>query len=184
MLFLVTDPGGDEPGTEGAAEGVAPPPPRPGASAPAAGAHQEEREAEEGGGTVPPLSVSENVVNSATFTCARVIHQMKQQQSVLEFQLTPFNILLRAVLSQLQEKDKYSIFAQPVSTKEVGVSTPTYKSFPDSDEILISVFLKCDGAYDVIRFSLAIKLRDKLKLSGKTILYIEFFKFNVWGNLI
>ncbi|XP_076589329.1 bromodomain-containing protein 1-like isoform X2 [Chaetodon auriga] len=45
--------------------------------------------------------------------------EMKQQQSVLEVQLTPFNILLRAVLSQLQEKDHYSIFAQPVSIKEV-----------------------------------------------------------------
>ncbi|XP_067447039.1 bromodomain-containing protein 1-like isoform X3 [Thunnus thynnus] len=45
--------------------------------------------------------------------------EMKLQQSVLEVQLTPFNILLRAVLSQLQEKDQYSIFAQPVSTKEV-----------------------------------------------------------------
>uniref|UniRef100_UPI0037E9B921 bromodomain-containing protein 1-like isoform X1 n=1 Tax=Semicossyphus pulcher TaxID=241346 RepID=UPI0037E9B921 len=45
--------------------------------------------------------------------------EMKQQQSVLEVQLTPFNILLRAVLSQLQEKDQYSIFAQPVSVKEV-----------------------------------------------------------------
>lgn len=48
--------------------------------------------------------------------------QMKQQQSVLEVQLTPFNILLRAVLSQLQEKDHYSIFAQPVSIKEVRQS--------------------------------------------------------------
>ena len=46
--------------------------------------------------------------------------QMKQQQSVLEYQLTPFNILLRAVLSQLQEKDQYSIFAQPVNIKEVN----------------------------------------------------------------
>ncbi|CAN9499047.1 unnamed protein product [Ophioblennius macclurei] len=45
--------------------------------------------------------------------------EMKLQQSVLEVQLTPFNILLRAVLKQLQEKDHYSIFAQPVSTKEV-----------------------------------------------------------------
>ncbi|XP_078139032.1 bromodomain-containing protein 1-like isoform X2 [Centroberyx gerrardi] len=45
--------------------------------------------------------------------------EMKLQQSVLEVQLTPFNILLRAVLSQLQEKDSYRIFAQPVSTKEV-----------------------------------------------------------------
>lgn len=52
--------------------------------------------------------------------------QMKQQQSVLELQLTPFNILLRAVLAQLQEKDKYNIFAQPVSSKEVGLApTPS-----------------------------------------------------------
>lgn len=45
--------------------------------------------------------------------------EMKLQQSVLEMQLTPFSILLRAVLQQLQEKDNYSIFAQPVSVKEV-----------------------------------------------------------------
>ncbi|XP_069018439.1 bromodomain-containing protein 1-like isoform X1 [Embiotoca jacksoni] len=45
--------------------------------------------------------------------------EMKLQQSMLEVQLTPFNILLRAVLSQLQEKDQYSIFAQPVNIKEV-----------------------------------------------------------------
>lgn len=45
--------------------------------------------------------------------------EMKLQQSVLEAQLTPFNILLRAVLQQLQEKDQYSIFAQPVNVQEV-----------------------------------------------------------------
>ncbi|XP_019737322.1 bromodomain-containing protein 1-like, partial [Hippocampus comes] len=45
--------------------------------------------------------------------------EMKLQQSALEVQLTPFNILLRAVLSQLQQKDQYNVFAQPVSTKEV-----------------------------------------------------------------
>ncbi|KAM8861150.1 bromodomain-containing protein 1-like isoform 1-T1 [Synchiropus picturatus] len=45
--------------------------------------------------------------------------ELKQQQTVLEAQLTPFNILLRAVLSQLQAKDSYSIFALPVSTVEV-----------------------------------------------------------------
>lgn len=44
---------------------------------------------------------------------------MKQQQSMLEYQLSPFNILLRAVLSQLQEKDRYTVFSQPVSLKEV-----------------------------------------------------------------
>ncbi|XP_034542036.1 bromodomain-containing protein 1-like isoform X3 [Notolabrus celidotus] len=45
--------------------------------------------------------------------------EMKLQQSALEVQLTPFNILLRAVLQQLQEKDQYSIFTQPVNIKEV-----------------------------------------------------------------
>ncbi|KAM4619314.1 bromodomain-containing protein 1-like isoform 3-T3 [Polymixia lowei] len=45
--------------------------------------------------------------------------EMKLQQSVLEVQLTPVNILLRAVLTQLQDKDSYRIFAQPVCIKEV-----------------------------------------------------------------
>lgn len=45
--------------------------------------------------------------------------QMKLQQSVLEMQLTPFAIMLRAVLNQLQEKDQARIFTQPVSIKEV-----------------------------------------------------------------
>ena len=47
--------------------------------------------------------------------------QVKLQQSLLEVQLTPLNILLRAVLAQLQDRDSYNIFAQPVSLKEVTV---------------------------------------------------------------
>ncbi|XP_072529366.1 bromodomain-containing protein 1 isoform X2 [Salminus brasiliensis] len=45
--------------------------------------------------------------------------EMKLQQSILEMQLTPFAILLRSVLDQLQEKDQARIFAEPVSIKEV-----------------------------------------------------------------
>ncbi|KAJ8006867.1 hypothetical protein DPEC_G00111670 [Dallia pectoralis] len=45
--------------------------------------------------------------------------EMKLQQTLLEVQLTPFSILLRAVLDQLQEKDQAKIFAQPVDVKEV-----------------------------------------------------------------
>ncbi|KAI5627088.1 bromodomain containing 1b isoform X1, partial [Silurus asotus] len=45
--------------------------------------------------------------------------QVKLQQSVLEMQLTPFSIMLRAVLNQLQEKDQAKVFSQPVSIKEV-----------------------------------------------------------------
>ncbi|CAL8375407.1 unnamed protein product [Arctogadus glacialis] len=45
--------------------------------------------------------------------------EVKLQQSLMEVQLTPLNILMRAVLAQLQDKDTYNIFAQPVSLKEV-----------------------------------------------------------------
>lgn len=39
----------------------------------------------------------------------------------MELQLTPFTVLLRSVLDQLQEKDSARIFAQPVNLKEVCV---------------------------------------------------------------
>ncbi|XP_055793881.1 bromodomain-containing protein 1-like isoform X4 [Salvelinus fontinalis] len=45
--------------------------------------------------------------------------EMKLQQSLLEVQLTPFSILLRSVLEQLQERDQSNIFAHPVDIKEV-----------------------------------------------------------------
>ncbi|CDQ75551.1 unnamed protein product [Oncorhynchus mykiss] len=45
--------------------------------------------------------------------------EMKMQQSLLEVQLTPFSILLRSVLEQLQERDQSNIFAHPVDIKEV-----------------------------------------------------------------
>lgn len=54
--------------------------------------------------------------------------QVKLQQSVLEMQLTPFNILLRVLLSQLQEKDQYSVFAQPVCIKEVPNTSHFFES--------------------------------------------------------
>ena len=52
---------------------------------------------------------------------------MKLQQSLLEVQLTPLNVLLRAVLAQLQDKDSYNIFAQPVSLKEVIIMSTLFK---------------------------------------------------------
>lgn len=47
---------------------------------------------------------------------------MKLQQSLLEVQLTPFSILLRSVLEQLQERDQANIFAHPVDIKEVRLT--------------------------------------------------------------
>lgn len=48
--------------------------------------------------------------------------QIKQQEALLEMQLTPFNILLRALLDQLQAKDQARIFTQPVDVSEVKLT--------------------------------------------------------------
>lgn len=48
--------------------------------------------------------------------------QIKQHETLLEMQLTPFSILLRALLDQLQTKDQARIFAQPVDVNEVNFS--------------------------------------------------------------
>ncbi|XP_056223915.1 bromodomain-containing protein 1 isoform X2 [Seriola aureovittata] len=45
--------------------------------------------------------------------------EIKLQETLLEMQLTPFSILLRALLDQLQTKDQARIFAQPVDVSEV-----------------------------------------------------------------
>lgn len=47
------------------------------------------------------------------------VFQIKVQQVALEMQLTPFLILLRRTLEQLQEKDTGNIFSQPVPLSEV-----------------------------------------------------------------
>lgn len=46
--------------------------------------------------------------------------QIRQQETILEMQLTPFSILLRALLDQLQSKDQARIFTQPVDVTEVS----------------------------------------------------------------
>ncbi|CAL8242148.1 unnamed protein product [Merluccius merluccius] len=45
--------------------------------------------------------------------------EMKLQQTLLEMQLTPFSLLLRALLEQLQDKDQARVFAHPVDISEV-----------------------------------------------------------------
>ncbi|XP_041819851.1 bromodomain-containing protein 1 isoform X2 [Chelmon rostratus] len=45
--------------------------------------------------------------------------EIKQQEALLEMQLTPFSILLRVLLDQLQTKDQARIFTQPVDVNEV-----------------------------------------------------------------
>lgn len=45
--------------------------------------------------------------------------QIKLHETILEMKLTPFSILLRALLDQLQAKDQAKIFTQPVDVNEV-----------------------------------------------------------------
>uniref|UniRef100_A0A3B5M607 Bromodomain containing 1a n=1 Tax=Xiphophorus couchianus TaxID=32473 RepID=A0A3B5M607_9TELE len=45
--------------------------------------------------------------------------KLKREETVLEMKLTPFSILLRALLDQLQAKDQAKIFTQPVDVNEV-----------------------------------------------------------------
>ncbi|XP_029969164.1 bromodomain-containing protein 1 isoform X2 [Salarias fasciatus] len=45
--------------------------------------------------------------------------EIKLQETLLEMQLTPFSILLRSLLDQLQAKDQARIFTQPVDVSEV-----------------------------------------------------------------
>lgn len=49
---------------------------------------------------------------------------MKLQQSLLEMQLMPFSLLLRALLEQLQDKDQARVFAQPVDVSQVSTKHP------------------------------------------------------------
>ncbi|XP_066559503.1 bromodomain and PHD finger-containing protein 3 [Amia ocellicauda] len=51
--------------------------------------------------------------------------QVKVHQAAMELQLTPFLVLLRSTLDQLQEKDAAQIFAEPVNLREV----PDYLEF-------------------------------------------------------
>ncbi|XP_058501159.1 bromodomain-containing protein 1-like isoform X2 [Solea solea] len=106
--------------------------------------------------------------------------EIKLQQSVLEVQLTPFNILLRAVLSQLQEKDQCSIFAQPVNIKEVPdyldhiknpmdfstmrkrIDTHDYRSLEEFEEDFNLIINNCMkyNAKDTFFFKAAQRMQD------------------------
>ncbi|XP_056595390.1 bromodomain-containing protein 1b isoform X4 [Triplophysa dalaica] len=106
--------------------------------------------------------------------------EMRLQQSVLEMQLTPFPVMLRAVLDQLQEKDQARIFSQPVSVKEVPdyldhikhpmdfstmrkrIDTQEYKNldeFEDDFNLVISNCMKYNSK-DTFFYRAAVRTRD------------------------
>ncbi|XP_056307441.1 bromodomain-containing protein 1b isoform X2 [Danio aesculapii] len=106
--------------------------------------------------------------------------EMKLQQSVLEMQLTPFPIILRVALDQLQEKDQAKIFAQPVSVTEVpdyldhikdpmdfstmrkridGLEYRSLDEFEDDFNLIINNCLKYN-AKDTYFYRAGVRMRD------------------------
>lgn len=58
------------------------------------------------------------------FKTEKIVHvQIKVQQMALEMQLTPFLVLLRSTLEQLQERDTNNFFTEPVPLAEVNTHT-------------------------------------------------------------
>lgn len=55
----------------------------------------------------------------------------------LEMQLTPFLVLLRSTLEQLQERDTNNFFTEPVPLAEVNA---TYSQHKKSDYVQILIF--------------------------------------------
>ncbi|XP_027710167.1 bromodomain-containing protein 1 isoform X3 [Vombatus ursinus] len=107
--------------------------------------------------------------------------QVKVEQVALELQLTPFTVLLRSVLDQLQEKDPARIFAQPVNLKEVPdyldhikhpmdfatmrkrLDAQGYRDLNEFEEDFHLIIDNCMkyNAKDTIFYRAAVRLRDQ-----------------------
>ncbi|XP_058273572.1 bromodomain-containing protein 1 isoform X3 [Hemibagrus wyckioides] len=107
--------------------------------------------------------------------------EIKLQQSILEVQLSPLNILLKAVLDQLQEKDQAKIFAQPVSIEEVPdyldhikhpmdfstmrkrIDAQAYSNLEDFEADFDLIIANCMkyNAKDTYFYRAAVRLRDQ-----------------------
>ncbi|XP_032893030.1 peregrin isoform X5 [Amblyraja radiata] len=111
----------------------------------------------------------------------RNAEQLKIQQFAMELQLTPFLILLRKTLEQLQEKDTGNIFGEPVPLKEVpdyldhikkpmdfqtmkkqleGYQYRTFDQFEEDFNLIVNNCLQYN-AKDTIFYRAAIRLRDQ-----------------------
>ncbi|XP_043406881.1 bromodomain-containing protein 1 isoform X8 [Chelonia mydas] len=107
--------------------------------------------------------------------------QIKVEQVAMELQLTPFTVLLRSVLDQLQEKDSARIFTQPVNLKEVPdyldhikhpmdlstmrkrLDSQGYKNLNEFEEDFNLIIDNCMkyNAKDTIFYRAAVRLRDQ-----------------------
>ncbi|XP_027745362.1 bromodomain-containing protein 1 isoform X2 [Empidonax traillii] len=107
--------------------------------------------------------------------------QVKIEQVAMELRLTPFTVLLRSVLDQLQEKDSARIFAQPVNLKEVPdyldhikhpmdfstmrkrLDAQGYKNLSEFEEDFNLIIDNCMkyNAKDTIFYRAAVRLRDQ-----------------------
>uniref|UniRef100_A0A3P9MLE5 Bromodomain and PHD finger containing, 1 n=1 Tax=Oryzias latipes TaxID=8090 RepID=A0A3P9MLE5_ORYLA len=105
---------------------------------------------------------------------------IKVQQMVLEMQLTPFLVLLRSTLEQLQERDTNNFFTEPVPLEEVPdylehIDTPmdfqtmwnlleshrylTFEAFEGDFGLIVNNCLKYN-AKDTVFYRAALRLRE------------------------
>nr|XP_033814792.1 bromodomain-containing protein 1 isoform X2 [Geotrypetes seraphini]XP_033814793.1 bromodomain-containing protein 1 isoform X2 [Geotrypetes seraphini]XP_033814795.1 bromodomain-containing protein 1 isoform X2 [Geotrypetes seraphini]XP_033814796.1 bromodomain-containing protein 1 isoform X2 [Geotrypetes seraphini]XP_033814797.1 bromodomain-containing protein 1 isoform X2 [Geotrypetes seraphini]XP_033814798.1 bromodomain-containing protein 1 isoform X2 [Geotrypetes seraphini]XP_033814799.1 br len=107
--------------------------------------------------------------------------QVKVEQVAMELQLTPFTVLLRSILDQLQEKDPAHIFAQPVnlievpdyldhiknpmdfSTMKMRLEDQCYRNLNEFEEDFNLIIDNCMkyNAKDTIFYRAAVRLRDQ-----------------------
>ncbi|XP_023590396.1 bromodomain-containing protein 1 isoform X5 [Trichechus manatus latirostris] len=102
--------------------------------------------------------------------------QVKAEQRAMELRLTPFTVLLRSVLDQLQEKDPARIFAQPVpdyldhithpmdfATMRKRLEAQGYRTLTEFEEDFNLIVDNCMkyNAKDTVFYRAAVRLRDQ-----------------------
>uniref|UniRef100_A0A3P9JX70 Bromodomain containing 1 n=1 Tax=Oryzias latipes TaxID=8090 RepID=A0A3P9JX70_ORYLA len=89
------------------------------------------------------------------------------QKTLLEMQLTPFSILLRVLLDQLQAKDQARIFAQPVDVSEVPDYLDHIKNPMDFSTMRQRVDAQCYNNLDQFEADFNLIVNNCLKYNSK-----------------
>uniref|UniRef100_A0A8C7YZ30 Bromodomain containing 1a n=1 Tax=Oryzias sinensis TaxID=183150 RepID=A0A8C7YZ30_9TELE len=93
--------------------------------------------------------------------------EIKLQETLLEMQLTPFSILLRVLLDQLQAKDQARIFAQPVDVSEVPDYLDHIKNPMDFSTMRQRVDAQCYNNLDQFEADFNLIVNNCLKYNSK-----------------
>lgn len=93
--------------------------------------------------------------------------EIRLQETLLEMQLTPFSILLRAVLDQLQSKDQARIFTQPVDVNEVPDYLDHIKHPMDFSTMRQRISAQCYRSFDQFEKDFNLIIDNCMKYNSK-----------------